>query len=108
VWQVTGWIIGLPGQLDPNDEERLHAIRARCPELDAAVRHVAGFARMIKDLSGDESTLSRCSPNPSPLLPKTWSPTANSVTAAPTASTSPANSLSRIRFLGRRRPTPSD
>ena len=38
---------------------RLHAIRQRCPELDAAVRHVAGFARMIKDLSGDENTLTK-------------------------------------------------
>ena len=38
---------------------RLHAIRQRCPELDAAVRYVAGFARMIKDLSGDENTLSK-------------------------------------------------
>jgi hypothetical protein len=27
--------------------------------LDAAVRHVAGFARMIKDLSGDENTLTK-------------------------------------------------
>ncbi len=35
------------------------SIRARCPELDAAVRHVAGFARMIKDLSGDENTLTK-------------------------------------------------
>jgi transposase len=59
VRQVTGWITGLPGHLDPADEERLQAIRARCPELDAAVRHVAGFARMIKDLSGDEDTLSK-------------------------------------------------
>ena len=57
--QVTGWITGLPGHLDPADEERLHAIRARCPELDAAVRHVAGFARMIKDLSGDQNTLTK-------------------------------------------------
>jgi hypothetical protein len=38
---------------------RLHAIRARCPELDAAVRHVTGFARMIKDLSGDMNTLTK-------------------------------------------------
>jgi len=59
VRQVTGWITGLPGHLDPADEERLHGIRARCPELDAAVRHVAGFARMIKDLSGDEAMLSK-------------------------------------------------
>lgn len=38
---LTGWITGLPGNLDPDDAERLHAIRQRCPELDAAVRHVA-------------------------------------------------------------------
>jgi len=37
----------------------LYGIRARCPELDAAVRHVAGFARMIKDLSRDEAMLSK-------------------------------------------------
>jgi transposase len=35
------------------------AIRQRCPELDAAARHVAGFARMIKDPSGDENTLTK-------------------------------------------------
>jgi hypothetical protein len=57
VRQVAGWITGLPGHLDPEDTARLHAIRVRCPELDAAVRHVAGFARMIKDLSGDEDVL---------------------------------------------------
>ena len=57
VRRVAGWITGLPGRLDPADDEQLRAIRARCPELDAAVRHVAGFARMIKDLSGDRDTL---------------------------------------------------
>jgi len=36
---------------------RLNEIRARCPEVDVAVRHVAGFARMIKDVSGDRNTL---------------------------------------------------
>jgi Transposase len=59
VRQVTGWITGLPGHLDPDDAERLHAIRVRCTELDATVRHVASFARMIKDLSGDEDMLSK-------------------------------------------------
>jgi transposase len=59
VRQVTGWITGLPGRLDPADKERLRAIRVRCPELDAAVRHAAGFARMIKDLSGDKDTLAK-------------------------------------------------
>jgi len=57
VRQVTAWITGLPGHLDTADEARMRAIRARCPEIDAAVKHVAGFARMIKDLSGDKDTL---------------------------------------------------
>ena len=39
-----------------------------------------------------------------PRIPKTLSPTLNSVTAAPTASTSPASSLPRILRFGRRRP----
>src|SRR3990172_1609982 len=37
-------------------------------------------------------------------LPNTWSPTLNSVTAAPTSSTSPASSTPSVRHLGRRRP----
>src|SRR5438067_10202677 len=47
---------------------------------------------------------SACAPKLSPLVPKTLSPTANSRTAAPTASTSPANSVPRTRCFGRRRP----
>ena len=57
VRQVTGWITGLPSNLNPDAAVRLRAIRQRCPELDAVVRHVAGFARMIKDLSGDANML---------------------------------------------------
>ena len=34
-------------------------IRAGYPEIDAAVKHVAGFARMIKDLSGDQDKLTQ-------------------------------------------------
>jgi len=48
VRQVTAWITGLLGRLDPADQDRLKAIRARCPEIGAAVRLVAGFARLIK------------------------------------------------------------
>jgi transposase len=59
VRKVTGWITGLPSNLEPDDAERLQAIRQRCPEMDAAVRHVAGFARMIKDLSGEVNTLTK-------------------------------------------------
>src|SRR5437899_597442 len=43
-------------------------------------------------------------PNLNPVLPKTWSPTANSLTAAPTASTTPASSQPRIRCRGPRMP----
>ncbi len=57
VRQVTAWITGLPGHLDTVGEARLKTIRARCPQIDAAVKHVADFARMIKDLSGDKDTL---------------------------------------------------
>ena len=57
VRQVTAWITGLPGDLDTADEARMRAIRGRCPEIDAAVEHVAGFARMIKGLSGDSDKL---------------------------------------------------
>ena len=59
VRQVAGWITGLPGRLDPAAAEHLRAIRARCPEIDAAVRRVAWFARMIKDLSGDKDALTK-------------------------------------------------
>src|SRR6202022_3002830 len=58
-----------------------------------AIRALTGIARY-----------SACAPNLSPVVPKTRSPTANSVTAAPAASTSPANSVPRTRCLGRRRP----
>lgn len=57
VRQVTAWITGLPGNLDCADHARLQATRGRCPEIDAAVGHVAGFVRMIKDLSGKEEKL---------------------------------------------------
>ena len=43
-------------------------------------------------------------PNFHGLTPKTWSPTTNSLTAAPAASTTPASSLPRIFLFGRRRP----
>jgi hypothetical protein len=47
---------------------------------------------------------SACAPNRNPVEPKTWSPTANSLTAAPAASTTPASSLPRIGCFGRRMP----
>ena len=57
--QVTAWITGLPGHLDTADETRMRAIRARCPDTDAAVKRVPGFARMIKDLSDERYKLTQ-------------------------------------------------
>lgn len=50
---VTGWIMRNPDNLNNEDEQRLKAVLARCPELEATRRHVGAFARMIRDLSGD-------------------------------------------------------
>ena len=83
VRQVTGWITGLPGHLNSADEARMKAIRVRCPEIDSAVKHVAGFARMIKDLSGDKDTLTQC-----------WSP---SITTCRRCARSPAGSAATSR-----------
>src|SRR6202521_1118410 len=58
-----------------------------------AIRALAGIVRN-----------SACAPNLSPVVPKTRPRTANSLTAGPTASTCPANSVPRIRCRGRRMP----
>jgi transposase len=50
---VTGWIMRDPDNLTDEDEQRLKAVLARCPELEATRRHVGAFARMIRDLRGD-------------------------------------------------------
>src|SRR3984893_15051582 len=56
-----------------------------------AIRALAGIVRN-----------SACAPNLSPVVPKTWSLTAKSLTAAPTASTVPANYVPRFRCRGLR------
>ncbi|CRK59259.1 Mobile element protein [Alloactinosynnema sp. L-07] len=50
---VTGWIMRDPDNLNGEDEQRLKAVLARCPELEATRRHVGAFARMIRDLRGE-------------------------------------------------------
>ena len=50
---VTGWIMRDPDNLTDEDEQRLKAVLARCPELEATRRHVGAFAHMIRDLRGD-------------------------------------------------------
>jgi len=43
-----------PGQSADGDEVRLKQIMARCPELQATRRHVAGFAAMMREPRGDQ------------------------------------------------------
>ncbi|MFE3173104.1 transposase [Amycolatopsis sp. NPDC059090] len=50
---VSSWIMRNPENLKDEDEQRLDAILARCPELAATRCHVRGFATMIRDLRGD-------------------------------------------------------
>ncbi|MEV3858129.1 transposase [Streptomyces sp. NPDC050095] len=52
--RVVRWIMTDPGHLAEDDAAELKQIRATCPEPDAATRHVRHFARMMRDLSGDE------------------------------------------------------
>jgi transposase len=42
-----------PDNLNDEDEQRLKAVLARCPELEATRRHLGAFAHMIRDLRGD-------------------------------------------------------
>lgn len=46
--RVSGWIMRNPDNLDDHDEQRLKAILARCPELEATRRHVGSFGHMIR------------------------------------------------------------
>jgi transposase len=50
---VTGWIMRDPQNLSDKECSRLKEVLARCPELEAARRHVGAFAAMIRDLRGD-------------------------------------------------------
>jgi len=53
VREVTGWILRRPDGLEVEEQARLQQIRARCPHLDAASRHVAAFAEIMASLRGD-------------------------------------------------------
>jgi transposase len=50
---VTRWIMIHPDDLRSDHAVALKEIRAACPELDAATRHVRSFATMMRDLRGD-------------------------------------------------------
>nr|WP_232784359.1 ISL3 family transposase [Carbonactinospora thermoautotrophica] len=52
VRQVVGWIMRNPANLDADDQRRLEAILAACPELAAVRGHVRDFAHMMKHRRG--------------------------------------------------------
>src|SRR2546423_6958962 len=83
--------------------KHVRALSAPSQTGAASSKVIPGGMCAIRPLSRRHMN-SACAPKPSPLLPTTLSPTANSRTAAPTASTSPANSVPRTRCFGRRRP----
>lgn len=47
VRKVTGWITRNPDRMNDDDQQKLKAILARCPELEAATGHVRSFAAMM-------------------------------------------------------------
>ncbi|MFE2718958.1 ISL3 family transposase [Streptomyces mirabilis] len=47
VRKVTGWITRNPDRMSDGDQQKLKAILARCPELEAATGHVRSFAAMM-------------------------------------------------------------
>ncbi|MGW3040614.1 ISL3 family transposase [Kitasatospora sp. NPDC001159] len=51
--RVVRWITTDPDRLPAGDAQELKEIRAACPHLDAAARHVRDFAAMLHDRRGD-------------------------------------------------------
>jgi transposase len=54
VRDVTNWLCRRPDTLTEDEQPRLKAILARCPELQAASDQVRGFATMITELTGQD------------------------------------------------------
>ncbi|MCX4632585.1 transposase [Streptomyces sp. NBC_01443] len=51
--RVVRWIMTDPNRLPAGDARELKEVRAACPHLDAAARHVRDFAIMLHDRRGD-------------------------------------------------------
>jgi transposase len=51
--QVTRWLLTRPDHLQPEEQDQLDAIRARCPHIDALAGHVASFAEMMTNRTGN-------------------------------------------------------
>jgi transposase len=53
VRRVTGWIMTDPDNLDPDQQQKLTHVLARCSHLDAVSRHVGQFARIMLAREGE-------------------------------------------------------
>lgn len=51
--QITRWLFSRPGHLQPEEQAQLTAIRASCMHIDALAGHVASFAEMMTQRTGD-------------------------------------------------------
>jgi transposase len=51
--QITRWLLSRPDHLQPEEQAQLSAIRASCPHIGALARHVASFAEMMTQRTGD-------------------------------------------------------
>jgi len=51
--QITRWLLSRPEHLKPEEQARLDAIRASCPHINALAGHVASFAEMMTNRTGD-------------------------------------------------------
>ncbi|MFI6802784.1 ISL3 family transposase [Streptosporangium canum] len=54
VREMTRWITRRPDALTEDERQRLKAVLARCPELEATAAHVGSFATMMTGLQGDQ------------------------------------------------------
>ncbi|MEU8800059.1 ISL3 family transposase [Spirillospora sp. NPDC048819] len=54
VRQATGWFLRHPAHLDPDDQRRLDALCAACPQLNALRTHVRLFAEIMMDRTGQQ------------------------------------------------------
>ena len=51
--QITRRLLSHPEHLKPEEQAQLSAIRARCPHIDTLAGHVASFAEMMTNRTGD-------------------------------------------------------
>jgi transposase len=51
--QITRWLLSHPEHLQPEEQAQVSAIRASCPHIDALAGHVASFAEMMTNRTGD-------------------------------------------------------